>query len=736
MMGKWNRLLAVLLAASLLTLPTGALAQSPRTDAATPPDAPPAPGAQAEIQVTRDQAIAIARRHFAIPAGLGEPNVGISQEADRAYWTLRWETDDKQPDQIYIHVSIDAVTGWVTGYSYWTTGLQPQALSLSYTREEARELAEDWFGKLVPAEVREAVRFTDAPMAVSYFSDPTYRFNWERVAQGYPVADEGISIAIDARNGDLVDYSLNWRHGRTFTVPEAILGRAEVDAALRPYLGMTLQYSYFTEPGTDEGEWRLVYAPMSGMPYVDQEGRLLGADGTAARPRPEPRPLDPPATAYRRPASPLDRDAALAIAAAALGIADPPSSSAYDETGTDVKRREWSFSWQLEGGGGGYVTVDAEVGVLTQMYAWSAPGEELHREGEEPSVSLAEAEAAALAFVQRFRPDLAGRVVYLPEPAPEEDAKRIYAYHFRFGVLHEGLPVNGWNLSVDVDPRTGAVRSFYSYTEARGKGEFPPAEDVIGVEEALNAYLEAARVRPAWVSFRHRETGQLQQPQLLWASDGLMPVYAIDALTGAPLDWQGRDLIKASQKPADIAGHWAEREIELLWNRGVFDLEDGRFRPDELATAAELARWIVLAKGIQPYPAADFASLGARGGLALTLQRSAESPYFGAAFRAGIMRPEDFPEDFDPNGPVSRELFALWAVRAMGYGRVAGMSARIELDFADAAEVGAKYRNAVALLAGFGILSGDGENRFYPQAPVTRGAAAKILYAVSAEPRY
>src|SRR5690606_36573031 len=130
--------------------------------------------------------------------------------------------------------------------------------------------------------------------------------------------------------------------------------------------------------------------------------------------RPEPRPLDPPATAYRRPASPLDRDAALAIAAAALGIADPPSSSAYDETGTDVKRREWSFSWQLEGGGGGYVTVDAEAGVLTQMYAWSAPGEELLREGEEPSVSLAEAEAAALAFVQRFRPDLAGRVVYLP----------------------------------------------------------------------------------------------------------------------------------------------------------------------------------------------------------------------------------------------------------------------------------------------------------------------------------
>jgi len=689
---------------------------------------------QVEIKVSREQAIAIAHRYFTIPADLGEPNVSINQSAEGAFWYLYWHSDEKQPDQTAIRVSVDAVTGWVTSYSFWSTSPQSRALSLSYTRAEARALAEGWFAKLVPAEVRDSLRFADTPMSISYYSDPVYRFRWERIEQGYPVSGEGAYIAVDARSGDLVDYTLSWQHGRTYTAPVAVLTQDEAEAALRKHLGMALMYRYFTKPGTDEGEWRLVYAPTNTMAYVDQMGQPLNYDGTVAQPAPEPVPVDPSETPYQPPAGLLDRDAALAIAAAATGRTDPPSSSAYDETGTEVKQREWSFSWRSENDSVS-ATVNAETGVLTRMYFWTRD-DDLLREGEEPQVSAADAQATAIAFVQKFRPDLAGRIVYRPESEQNLVLKRIARYHFGFGVLQNGLPVEGRNISVEVDARTGVVREFYSSADFGAQDEFPAAEGVIGVDEALDAYLAATGVRLAWVSLRSNDPAGSQPPQLLWEAEGRLPVASVDAHTGAPLDWQGRDVVKAAQRPVDIDGHYAEREIELLWSRGVFDLDDGWFRPDDLATAAELARWIVLAKGLQPYPAFDFAASGAGASLALQLSRSAESPYFGAAFRSGIMRPEDFPEGFDLSGPVSRELFALWAVRAMGYGRVAEMDARIALDFADAAQVGARYHNAVALLAGFGIVAGDGESNFHPQDPVTRGAAAKILFAVSAEQRY
>lgn len=730
MIRKQNRLLTALLAAALLALPTGAWAAD-----GTVPEDPALPAAQpqlAEVKVSREQAVAIAHRTFTIPAELGEPNAGISQDADRAVWSLRWQSDEKKPDQIYINVYIDAVNGRVVGYSTWSTG--PESQALSYTRDEALAIARDWFQKLVPEELRPALRFVDTGMAARYYGGATYQFHWERVEQGYPVMDEGVSITVDARNGSLTDYSLTWSEGRSFAAPGSVLSREKAEAALRPHLGMTLQYRYYTKRGTDEGEWRLVYAPRTGLPYVDQEGRLLDYNGRVAQPNPEPRLLDSPQKPYRTPTSPLDREAALAIAAAATGITAPPASSSYDETGTDVKRHEWSFSWRTDGVET-YATVDARAGVLTSLYTWSRDDESL-REGEEPPVSRAEAEARAIAFVQNNRPDLAGRILYLPQPERDDMYRKPVSYDFHFVQLQNGLPVDGRDLSVEIDARTGAVRWYSAYTEVPGKDDFPAAEGAISADKALDAYLEAKGIRLAWVTLWDPDREERRQPQLLWASDDVLPLSAIDARTGAPLDWEGRDLIAAARRPTDIAGHFAEREIELLWSRGVLELEDGRFRPDELATAAELARWIVLAKGIQPYPAADFRGMGAGSALALQLEASKDSPYFGAAFRAGIMRPEDFTEGVDLNGPVSRELFALWAVRAMAYTRVAEMEARIALPFADAEQVGAKYHNAVALLAGFGIISGDAENRYHPQAEITRGAAAQILYAVSAEPRY
>jgi hypothetical protein len=204
---------------------------------------------------------------------------------------------------------------------------------------------------------------------------------------------------------------------------------------------------------------------------------------------------------------------------------------------------------------------------------------------------------------------------------------------------------------------------------------------------------------------------------------------AIDARTGALLDSRGRDLLDAAKRPADIAGHFAEREIDLLWTRGILEVKDGKFNPNQAATAGEIARWLVMARGMSPYAGYDFRRFGGER-MAMAVSASPSAPYLGAALQAGIILPEELGPEAKPEAGVSREMLALWTARAMGYGTIAKMPNRIDMPFADKAAIGAKYANAVALLHGLGIIMGDGATSFEPRRAATRGEAAKFLFAV------
>lgn len=730
-------LLVSLVTASLLAFPSGAMASGADALLILPQATAPDGNELAEIVIPRDQAITIAQAAFSIPEELGTPSVTIYRSQIGATWTLHWSTSEKERIQRHINVDIDALTGRVVSYSTWSSQEDPQAVTL--TMDEARKLADGWFAKLVPADMQSSLRFVDLPLSTNYYGDAVYRFTWERMEQGYPVEDSGLVIGIDARTGELDEYRLQWQDNLTFTLPETLLAPEEADAVVRERLDMSLAYKYYWEKGTEEGNWRLVFQPRNSVSYVNQDGQVIRYDGEPAAPNPAPQLVPAADKPYQKPAAPLDQEAALAVAQAVSGRTDPPTTATYSESAANPKHAEWDFNWRLpdQDGQAGheiYVAVDADTGVLNDLNIWRFDEESQ----EEPAITRAQAESIALEFIRTHRPDLSGQILYEPQAEEtvqvQDDQPSTYPFYFTY--LQNGVPVADWSLRVDVDVHTGEVTYFYDVQYPGTDDLFPSAEPGIRAEQALDAYLGMQPFRLTWVQFGSSEEQESQPAQLVWARADSVPVQAVDAATGAPLDWNGQDLAAAAQRPTDIAGHFAQREIEILWNRGVIQLADGQFRPDEVASVNDVVRWFVLAKGLRPYVGADFGGLGAGASLAARLQDSAESPYFGAAFQAGIMLPEDFAEGADLEGPVSRELFALWAARAMGYTRVAAMEPRIEMNFADQDQIGEKYANAVALLSGLGILSGDEANQFNPQAPVTRGEAAKILYAVSEEPRY
>lgn len=755
MQSRPKQLITALLSLTLLLLPAlGSAAEMP-----TKP-MPPMSGADADAgvapRITRDEAVQIARSMFVIPADMGEPNVGLNQSREGTFWNVNWETRSKQAEWYSINVIVDALGGFVTSYSRWGPPTE-NAAPLTYTRSEAQQLAQQWLQKLA-GDLMESLRLRETPLDAGWYGGgaASYDFHWERMHLGYPLHYQGVTISIDSRSGQLMRFDRPARLPVGLALPEAILD-AEAARAAFATLPMGLYYQRFHKPGTNESEWRLVYRPMVGLPLVNHQGQLTSYSGELIDPdymsRIERVPVG--AKPYQKPAQPLSEQEALALAQSVMGITQAPTYSHYSEYGEEVKSLTWEFNWEATGtekerreSRSGHVRVDAERGLVLSYYTYGMYSD---REKVEPLFTEEQARMIGVAFLQSHRPDLAGNVLLMPAETAviqkyEMAGIKRSSYSVRFQHLHNGIPLTDMWTNIEVDAVTGRVTHMYSDDQRMAAQKLPAAGGEIGNEAAAEALLTHMGLELAWVTiwppYEFAKAGQMPKPEtrLLWAPGRAMSVQFIDALTGVPLDWEGRNLIEAMKRPADIEGHFAQREIELLWARRILELQDGKFNPDQAATAGELSRWLVLSRGLRPYVSYDFrAAFSSRGAggeaIATKLALSADNAYIGAAFQAGIIQAEDFSGDSDPGAPVSRELFALWAVRAMGYGPIANMPNRIEMPFVDQLLIGEKYANAVAVLHGLGVI-GEGKAGFFePQRHLTRGEAAQILFAVSSEVR-
>jgi len=189
----------------------------------------------------------------------------------------------------------------------------------------------------------------------------------------------------------------------------------------------------------------------------------------------------------------------------------------------------------------------------------------------------------------------------------------------------------------------------------------------------------------------------------------------LDAFTGQPLDYAGNVITEyALEKFSDMEGHPAREAVELLAATGIVAGVDGKFRPDDPVTQAELITMLVKSSGqfTETVPPA-----GAGG------REPWYRAYYEAAARIGILQPGEKP---DPDAAVTRETLARLTVRAMGYQRVAQLSDIYVLNFQDADEIPAYLKGHVALSVALGLIE-PVEERFEPGAAVTRAEAATTL---------
>lgn len=199
-------------------------------------------------------------------------------------------------------------------------------------------------------------------------------------------------------------------------------------------------------------------------------------------------------------------------------------------------------------------------------------------------------------------------------------------------------------------------------------------------------------------------------------------IYALFAAGGKKT---AQDPPPISSKFIDIQGHWAENDINTMYQKGlVSGVTSLLFEPERSITRAEFAAIMLRAIGEQP-------------GYHMTgrfFDVPADSWYFSAVNKAaevGIISGYS-STIFGPGDPITREQIAVIISRAMqlkGRGLAAADSevSILLAAFADQNKISPWARNGVAFAVRNNIVKGRSAAEFAPQATATRAEAAAMV---------
>lgn len=175
----------------------------------------------------------------------------------------------------------------------------------------------------------------------------------------------------------------------------------------------------------------------------------------------------------------------------------------------------------------------------------------------------------------------------------------------------------------------------------------------------------------------------------------------------------------------DTAEYWGADYCDFLYDNNITKgYEDGTFRPDELLTRLDfsvmLYNSLKLDEAKYAQVSLPFADLDKIPERALPAVRAlyAEGIVTGTAGKDGKLA-------FNPAGSLTRAQAAAMIGRSQQKGY-----ALAELQFTDAAQIPGYASFYIRTMVAQGILSGYADGSFRPQANITRGQMAKILYTM------
>ncbi|MBV1728551.1 MAG: DUF4901 domain-containing protein [Candidatus Desulforudis sp.] len=731
---------ALLFACLMFVLPASALERDVQAKAVLLP----ASGAQSDAQakVSLEQAIRIAKGVFTIPAEYMQFSSDYMASAEEAVWNLRWFAEGSPGGSF--HVTVSAVNGEVINVSYHKGYVPGKKYSgfPKYSREDAQVIAEKAAAKLQAERYAQSRLMPEPVYDRPYLPSPgtrdypvTYQFRFQRLSAGIPVTENVIHVEVNGETGEVQHFNVWW--DVKAKLPSAA-GHIDQNRARQIFNqdGLELAYVFSGARDRDDGSrpylaYRLrdggfLLDAITGI-LIDPDGEFYfagdlgsgGMGGSEAQKLISSRLSPEESATVEETKGLLTAEAARRAAEAAY---TPPS-------GVSLNRSHLSPNWNAPGNKVwelGYgseeqqtsvsMTVDARTGEFLHFSAYEGSKIDYF---QTPAVKFSEAQARTIAeaLMRQLHPEKAKQVTFKNTrrelgPWAEQGEPLPRAYSFSYARLINGIPYPDNGFYIVVDSTTGEVSS---YALKWWDTEFPAAEGIIGKDRANTAFLAKTPLKLEYskVYSRWGRTQKENEYRLVYRPDGRTDLL-VDARTGKVTDQQGNAVPDQGPKTfTDIAGHPAEQDILLLANAGNVGGNEGRFRPNERITNAELLTMLAVAHSDSHRHPMFEVKEGAPW----------YESFLDRAVAMGIIESKD---QVKPNASTTRLEATRFLVNAKGFGPLAKKAALFRLEVADAGSVPATDRGYVASAVGLGMLTLD-KGKFRPGDTLTRGEAAQIL---------
>ncbi|MFS0725769.1 S-layer homology domain-containing protein [Paenibacillus sp. 1P07SE] len=758
-------------AVALAAVPAGAYGEvAMRADlpipASTVDSAPGTPGAGAEeapadVAVSRDRAIELARQIVKIPADYTLQSASYNTDrlanGTRSAWNLNFTKRDNNKHVGSIQARIHAGSGELLSYStYLNDPTRKPVYPPKVDREQAQALAEAFIAQ-VGAKYADQLRF-NADYGIQFRpplnGEVRYQLRFNRLVGDIPFMDNYIDVEVDGE-GHVMGYQVRWDDTVSFPEGQPSITLEEAGVKIReleePQLVYTLPYD--------------MKAPV--RPFLSYEMEAIMIDALSGeRYQPfaaptKPNTTDPvaPSALGSKPAANKNLTSEQAVKVVEDAFKLPAGSkltdSSYHEYAderTGISTAAWQLNWTVQEDGKDtgsvWASVNSRTGEITTFYAYSSA--ELQGGDTVKIITYEEAKAKAVETVKKLLPGYAHEL-YLQETDKELADRAVVPgdirdYNFRFQRQVHGARTMYEGVHVSINAISNEVRT---YSAELSSFSYPAQKpQTITPDQAVEAYMDYYNLELTYVQ-THQYNGEpipLEKYNVMVAAGEIMPgsgdggeaklVYRLvprpmdgqvflDAQTGEWRDHQNGEVTSlVKQTATDIAGHWAERELSIMVAYKALDLEDGQVRPQAVVTRGEMIKMLVLSmnSGYRPLSMANGEAASAS-----FKDVTADSEYFvyvESAVAANLIDRGD--GSFDPDGQVDREEMAELIVRALGYNSLAKYEGLFNIPFNDAASL--ENKGQAAIVAGLKIMNPDDKGNFNPDRLVTRAESATAFF--------
>ncbi|CAH1193528.1 hypothetical protein PAECIP111893_00485 [Paenibacillus plantiphilus] len=720
-------------------------------------------GAAVKTTITKEKAEALVRGYVKIPDEYKLQSVNLYTRSDwnqqRNMWNLSfiYKLNGKQRGSI--EASIDADSGVLLGYkSYIDNPNAKPAYPLKVNRDKAREIALTFVSSMASA-YKDQLQFNadyGAELKPPLNGQVRHTLRFNRLVGDIPFMDNYIDVEVDSE-GIILFYDVSWAEGVNFKGLKPALSTEGAEAKLLEASNPELVY--YTPYGARNAKDPLLVYMMSPIAIDAITGEVVRDSYRDSR-MPSATPLtEKPLGSRSKGGKSLSREQAVQVVKDAFTIpADAIQEEAnyqeYVDEFTGETRAAWMLNWRStkngreEGAISAYV--DSSTGEIRSYYSYT----DMQNRDAATAKQLPyeEIKSKAVKFVEQQLPWLTHQL-YIVQPGATEieqiskEAER-GQYNFSFQRKVDGARVENTQVHIAIDAVTGEIRNYNSELSSFEYPEKTPP--IISRDEAAAAWMKVYKMELTYIveaSYIYNgapipvekynvmmaageiQPGESKQEMTTKLVYRLVPrlldesVY-LDAGTG---EWRNSETGDKTQlekpKAADIEGHWAQRELELMAAYKALDIVDGKVRPNQVVTRGELIKMLVLAMNSGRQPIMYSAQTKESAAFDDVGTGSNYYPYIQNALDQNLIDRGD--GTFNPEGKVNREEMAELIVRALGYNTLAEHDSLFAITFKDAGNMEQKGQAAIAV--GLGIMSLT-NGSFVPDREVTRAEAATAFF--------